>query len=152
MIDPALITSAYSLGIPVFELDAYDIHTFPHGVINEALIRTYHVLPVTKQEKRLTLAVTHPTQQSGLSEIKFHTGLSIYPVLVEEEKLKSCIEEIFTTQAMANLEAIEIEMSETQVNNATEDAPIVRFINKILQTAISKGASDVHFEPYETYY
>ena len=156
-------TAAKNFGVPLLDLDAFDKDMIPHGVVSEKLIQRHQVLPLFKRGERLFVAMTDPSRQIALDEIKFQTGLSTACIVVEADKLGKFIEAAMTandTEALdeflsdTDLDHLEFSSAEENSktddsNNATDDAPIVRFVNKILLDAIHKGASDIHFEPYE---
>lgn len=164
LIAPALLarTIAYDFGLPLLDLQTFDLKHIPRNLVSEKFIRQHHILPLWHRGKQLFLAIADPTQQIVLNEIKFHTGLIINCVVVEENKLKQLIEQISSTQEMLSLdqlnntaldELLHIEEKNITINSSdTEDAPIVRYVNKILLDTINKGASDIHFEPYEKHY
>ncbi|MES9879179.1 MAG: type IV-A pilus assembly ATPase PilB [Candidatus Sedimenticola sp. 1PA] len=153
------IAASQEFGVPLFDLEALDIENAPIKLVDEKLIRKHHVLPLFKRGNRLFLGVSDPTLQ-GLDEIKFHTGLTTEAVVVEEHKLVTAIETAMSAgeTAMsdlldADLDNLDIDMvDESQASDDSldvDDAPVVRFVNKILLDAINGGASDIHFEPYE---
>lgn len=152
----------HSLAMPIFELNDFDVTKIPTHCLNEKLIRQHHVLPLWQEAQQLFVAVADPTNQIALDEIKFHTGLTIQSVLVEEDKLSHLIEKILTTHQRQkfedlNLEILnEIEFSQFEKNQTVtsgeDDAPVVRYVHKILLDAIHKQASDIHFEPYENHF
>ena len=153
------IAASQEFGVPLFDLEALDIENAPIKLVDEKLIRKHHVLPLFKRGNRLFLGVSDPTLQ-GLDEIKFHTGLTTEAVVVEEHKLVTAIETAMSAgeTAMsdlldADLDNLDIDIAdESQVSDDSldvDDAPVVRFVNKILLDAINGGASDIHFEPYE---
>ena len=164
--DPTAIAMVASLeyGVPLFDLDAIDPEVLPIKLVDEKLITKHRALPLYQRGKRLFLAVSDPTDHQGLDEIKFHTGLSTDAVLVEEHKLQKAMEQALEAQdaAMsemlnADLESLDIDVAEeptedTDSNLGVDDAPVVRYVNKILLDAINGGASDIHFEPYEKTY
>ena len=150
--------------MPLFDLDAIDPENFQTKLVEEKLIRKHHALPIYKRGNRLFLAVSDPTNHQGLDEIKFHTGLTTEAVLVEEGKLSQVIE-----KALAANDEVMSELMDTDLDNlefadedavdkpddaasAADDAPVVRFVNKVLLDAINGGVSDIHFEPYEKNY
>lgn len=153
-------------GYPLFDIDALGDNSIPKGVISEALITKHSVLPLLQRDNRLYLAIIDPTNIQALDEVKFHTGITTEPVIVEEDKLQSHLERYLdnATDAMeelddTDLENIELPPGEQEsaadkesAEEAANDTPIVRFINKVLLDAIKKGASDIHFEPYEKAY
>lgn len=153
-------------GIPLFDLASYDLELIPANIVSEKLIRRHHALPLFKRGNQLYLAISDPTNQSALDEIKFNTGLNTHSVLVEEDKLSKTIEAALAADENttglgdlgdADLEDLDISSGEIEEEddggeNKADDAPIVRFVNKILLDAINQGASDIHFEPYESSY
>ena len=153
-------------GAPYFDLKAYDTSVVPKDLVAEKLIRSHHTLPLFKRGNRLFIALSDPTNLRALDEIKFHTGLSTDAVLVEEEALKEAIDAFLESQEETydqglddleeGLEDLDIGGMETsreeEEENDNDDAPIVRFVNKLLLDAIKTGASDIHFEPYEKTY
>ncbi len=164
----AIATAASSdFGIPIFDLDSLDIEASATKLVGEKLIRKHHSLPLYKRGQRLFVAVSDPTNYQGLDEIKFNVGLSTEAILVEEDKLTVWIEKAleqeeeptglddFGDDDLEDLDLIsdEEEGAEETANEAdVDDAPVVRYVNKILLDAINKGASDLHFEPYEKRY
>ena len=156
-------SAANEFGVPLFDLDSMDMEMASVALVNEKLIRKHNALPLTKRGSRLYVAVSDPTNLVALDEFKFATSTNTEAILVEDDKLARIIEK--TLEAMdktmgglddASLEDLDItggdeETPSDNVNEQdTEDAPIVRFVNKVLLDAINKGASDIHFEPYET--
>ncbi len=153
-------------GIPLFDLDVMDTDVIPKQIVSEKLIRQHHALPLMKKGNRLFVAISDPTNLNALDEIKFHTGVVTEGILVEEAKLSATIEKILSAEdasALNDLEDTDLDdLDITSIDddenpdegNDTDidDAPIVRFVNKVLLDAINKGASDIHFEPYEKVY
>lgn len=162
----ALAQSAASeFGVPVLDLASMPLDNLPEKAIDEKLIRKHSVLPLYKRGNRLFVAMSDPTNISALDEIKFATGLSVEAVLVEDNKLRDAIEKHLSTldQPLGDIDDgdladIDIEAvdEDSQDNTSTtpeqDDAPIVKYINKMLLDAIRTGASDIHFEPYEKTY
>jgi type IV pilus assembly protein PilB len=161
------IAASQEFGVPLLDLDAIqpDIETVK--LVSDKLLAKHRVLPLVRRGKRLFVAVSDPTNLHALDEIKFQTGLSIEAVVVEEDKLQrigtKAIEQVDTQMpALADddldLENLDVTGGEEDLEKDTvgrddvEDAPIVRFVNKVLLDAIKKGASDIHFEPYEKSY
>ena len=154
-------------GIPLFEISSLDLEMAPVKLVDEKIIRRHHVLPLYKRGTRLYVAVADPTNLQALDEIKFHTGLGTEPILVEEEKLASIIEKSLDAQdtsltdlagddSLDNLEIVatddDKEGSGVGGEEGVNDAPVVKFVNKVLMDAINRGASDIHIEPYEKTY
>lgn len=159
-------TASREFGDPLFDLHALDLELIPKDLVTEKLIRKHNALPVFKRGNRLYVAVSDPTNLQALDEFKFHTGISTEAVLVDEIILVQTIERILTEQessAFSNLEDTDLDsldissvdesdLPEDDDGSDVDDAPIVRFVNKVLLDAINKGASDIHFEPYEKSY
>ncbi|MFN3919624.1 MAG: type IV-A pilus assembly ATPase PilB [Methylohalobius sp.] len=148
-------------GVPLFDLDAMDMGVVPIKLVSDKLIQKHHILPLYQRGNRLFLAVSDPTNLQALDEVKFHTGLATEIILVEENKLAKAIDAAleaadssFQELLDENLENLKLASADENqgpavVESEVEDAPIVRFVNKILLDSIKKGASDIHFEPYE---
>ncbi len=157
--------AANEFGVPLFDLDAMDMEQANTTLINEKLIKKHNALPLTKRGNRLYIAISDPTNILALDEFKFASGTNTEAILVEEDKLSKLVEKILeamdkTMEGLddATLDDLDITGGdeEPQGDNVTEqdteDAPVVRFVNKVLLDAINKGASDIHFEPYEALY
>ncbi len=147
-------------GVPLFDISALDFEATPVQLVEEKLIRKHHALPLFKRGNRLFLGVSDPTNTQGLDEIKFHTGLTIEAVIVEEDKLAKNIEKVLSANDTsmsdlldADLDNLDFSMDDDKKPQEgdleIDDAPIVRYVNKMLLDAINTGASDIHFEPYE---
>jgi len=163
-LEPAVIAwvTAAEFGVPLLDISTFDLDMAPARLVEEKIIRRHNVLPLYKRGTKLFVAISDPTNQQALDEIKFHTGLGVEPVLVEEAKLAQAIERTLdsTETALADLAGAEdlgnldisseepVRGDETD-ESAVDDAPVVRFVNKLLLDAINRGASDIHFEPYE---
>jgi type IV pilus assembly protein PilB len=162
-IDIALSASR-GFGVPIFDINSLDADIISSDVVAEKLVRAHHALPIFKRGNRLFLAVSDPTNHQGLDEIRFNTGLASEAILVEEDKLKRVMEKVLEAQEStmdelldADLDNLEIsvggEESESDESKLdVDEAPVVRYINKILLDAIKQGVSDIHFEPYEYTY
>ena len=164
----AIATSASEeFGTPLLDITALDPDAIPKDLVDEKLIRSNHAIPVFHRGNRLFVAVSDPTNRTGLDEIKFQTGISTEEVLVEENKLAAFIENFLESQeddGMGDLgddndvdldmEAVDETGGGGDVDEATaiDDTPVVRFINKMLMDAIRSNASDLHFEPFEKAY
>jgi type IV pilus assembly protein PilB len=148
-------------GVPFFDLDAIDWHSLPVNRISEKLIRKHQALPLFTRGKSLFLGVSDPTNIQAMDDIQFQSRLSPEFILVEEDKLTKAIETALEApeHSMADLfdedldnlsiSGGEEEAIKEDINADIEDAPIVRFVNKLLLDSIKKGASDIHLEPYE---
>jgi type IV pilus assembly protein PilB len=156
--------ASQEFGIPLFDINTLDLDYLPKGLVEERLIRQHQALPLFKRGNRLFVAVADPTNLQALDEIKFHTGINTEAILVEEDKLALIIEQAMESQdtSLADLNSVvldsldisggENEPPEDSIESDVDDTPIVRFINKALLDAINRGASDIHFEPYEKIY
>jgi type IV pilus assembly protein PilB len=154
------IKASQEFGIPFLDLDAIDCRSLPVALVNEKLIRKHHALPIFQRGKTLFLAMSDPTNHQGIEDIKFQTLMRPEIVLVEEGKLVKAIDvalEVADTSMMdmldADLENLDVGSDDGAVivdgSSDSDEAPIVKFVNKILLDAIKKGASDIHLEPYE---
>ena len=154
-----------SFGYPLIDLANFDTSLVPDGVRNEKLIRKHNALPLFLRGKVLFVAMSDPTNLDALEEIQFNTGFSTELVLVNEKSLAENIDKILEEDSDAldisdidseELAGIDVQEDHQEEDNTSgvdkEDAPIVVYINKILLDAIRKGASDLHFEPYEKSY
>lgn len=158
------IVAADEFGTPLLDLAVFDTEMLPRDLVDAKLIRNHHALPLFKRGNRLHVAVSDPTNLQALDEIKFNTGITTDAILVEEAKLGAAIEKYLDDADDtlgdlddADLENLDIsddfeEKEDDDGTSGADDAPIVRFINKILLDAIKTGASDIHFEPYEKRY
>ena len=155
-----------SFGYPLIDLQYFDTSLVPDGIRNEKLIRKHNALPLFLRGKVLFVAMSDPTNLDALEEIQFNTGFTTELVLTNEQSLHACIDKVLEeesdaldisdidTEELAGIDVQE-ETNDDDNEGATggkEDAPIVVYINKILLDAIKKGASDLHFEPYEKSY
>ncbi len=158
--------AAAEFGMPLFDARALDLRAAPLKIVEEKLIETHQALPLFKRGNRLFIGIADPTNLRALDEIKFHTNMSIEPIIVPEDLLGRLIE-----QALAGAESLVapggedegLENLDLEAGNddgsggddgdsAADDTPIVKFVNKVLLDAIKRGASDIHFEPYEQMY
>ncbi|MBT6890122.1 MAG: type IV-A pilus assembly ATPase PilB [Gammaproteobacteria bacterium] len=163
----AIATSASEeFGTPLLDITALDPDAIPNDLVDEKLIRSNHAIPVFHRGNRLFVAVSDPTNRTGLDEIKFQTGISTEEVLVDENKLAAFIESFLQSQeddGMGDLgdeDDVDLDMEtvddtgggDVDETTAIDDTPVVRFINKMLMDAIRSNASDLHFEPFEKAY
>jgi type IV pilus assembly protein PilB len=160
------IAASQEFGVPMLDMDAFQTDLDVIRLVSDKLLQKHRVLPLIKRGKRLFVAISDPTNLHALDEIKFQTGLSVEAVVVEDDKLErmanKAIEQVDTQMpAMSDddldLDNLDVTGGEDDLGEAVgrddvEDAPIVRFVNKVLLDAIKKGASDIHFEPYEKTY
>lgn len=153
-----------SLAVPLLDLDAVDAQRLPRTILDAKLVSQYKVLPLSKRGSRLFLACADPTDQEAGERIKFATQLAPEWVLVEYDKLNRMLEAQATpaSQALETLATTDFDFDVTEedtsqpaaaeVQTEVEDAPVVRFLQKMLVDAINLRASDLHFEPYEFNY
>jgi type IV pilus assembly protein PilB len=152
-------------GLPILDLDAMDAEAIPRELVDEKLIKKHNAIPLFKRGNRLYVAIAEPTNLTAIDEIKFHTGVNTEAVLVEADKLSKLIEKLLSAsedESMSemlgdDLDNLDFEDTEKAAKSAEsesdiDDTPVVRFVNKVLLDAIKKGASDIHFEPYEKRY
>lgn len=161
------IAASQEFGVPLLDLDAIQPDLDIVRLVSDKLLQKHRVLPLLRRGKRLYIAVSDPTFTNALDEIRFHTSMAVEAVIVEEDKLQKVsgktLEQVDTQ--MPDLGADDVDLEGLDVTGGdedlggdvakgddVEDAPIVRFVNKILLDAIRKGASDIHFEPYEKFY
>ncbi|MBS1209646.1 MAG: pilus biosis protein [Proteobacteria bacterium] len=157
---------ATTFGSPWLDLAAYDETYVAKDAIDVKLMAKHQVIGLSKRGNRIAVALADPTNLRALDEIRFQTGLAVDPVVVEVDKLVQLLAKLTETVATAlnNLSATDdfdmdglndVSPEETQTVDASaevDDAPVVRFIQKMLVDAINEGASDIHFEPYEKFY
>ncbi|MCP4074685.1 MAG: type IV-A pilus assembly ATPase PilB [Gammaproteobacteria bacterium] len=160
------MASSEEFGLPVFDLSSMDPEHAEITLVNEKLISKHHAVPLYKRGNRLFVAISNPTNMQALDEFKFNTGMSTEAVLVQEDQLDELIQKAITAMdddmddmlLDDDLENLDIEGGEEEddsnapTQNEANDAPVVKYVNKILVDAINKGASDIHFEPYEKRY
>ncbi|MFB3080052.1 MAG: ATPase, T2SS/T4P/T4SS family, partial [Lysobacterales bacterium] len=157
--------AAEEFGIPLIDISAFDLSQAPLSLVSEALIEKHQALPLYLRGNKLFIALKDPTDHEVIDEMAFSSGFHIEPILVAASQLTPAIERAMESTSPAfddfddeeELEEIgfasETESGEEEgFDAAVDDAPVVRFINKVLLDAIRKGASDIHFEPYEARY
>ncbi len=165
LVDPAGFAhvAAEEFGLPLIDLNALDIRHAPSDKIKEDLMRKHLVCPIMLRGKRLFVAVADPTNQSALDEVAFTTGLNVEAVLAPADAITQAMDRIMSGSSQAfqeltegdeDLESLTFDQTQEQEqqDDGSDDAPIVRFVNKVLVDAIRKDASDIHFEPYEDTY
>jgi type IV pilus assembly protein PilB len=156
--------AAEQFGVPYFDLTAIDKEHQPKDLVSEKLCRQHRVLPLYRRGNKLFIALSDPTNHQALTDVQFSTGISTEGLLVEDDKLGDALDKFFDTgnSGMEDLgdvdldgldvEAVSDEEDNAASGNDADDAPVVRFINKMLLDAIKGGSSDLHFEPYEKAY
>ena len=158
------VFASRAFGVPLFDLAGFDFDQINREYVDTRIAQMRRVLPLHKRGNRLYVATSDPANLQALDEVRFKTNLVVEPVVVEDDKLAQAIAKIIestgtTLKEMAALEDIEIGLEDGSVQPAgdedsseVEDAPVVRYIQKVLIDAITAGASDIHFEPYERFY
>ncbi len=159
------MAASQEFGVPLFDLDAMELDSDVTKMVDEKLVRAHHALPLFKRGNRMFVAVSDPTNLVALDEIRFHVSAHTEAVLVEESKLSRMIDKAMEAHDTSmsdlgdsSLDDLDIAAGDDEPEKDAggdleiDDAPVVRFVNKILLDAINKGASDIHFEPYEKRY
>jgi type IV pilus assembly protein PilB len=156
---------AETFGFPMLDLAAFDETQFPKDAIDRKLVDAHKIIPIAKKNNKITIGIADPTNLRALDEVRFQTGMAVDPIIVEIDKLVALSKKLGESTAStlnnltANIDEELGEMAESAdggadegVNADVDDAPVVKFIQKVLVDAINEGASDIHFEPYEKYY
>ncbi len=156
------VAASHEFGVPLLDLDSIEIDLDCLRAVDQKLLNKHRVLPLVKRGQRLFLAISDPTNLQAIDDVKFQTSLRIDPVVVEqaklEERIVKALEAVDTSMSSLDdddfdLENLDVTGDEDEGDEVTrddiEDAPVVRFVNKVLLDAIKRGASDIHFEPYE---
>lgn len=156
------VAASHEFGVPLIDLDSIDIDLDCIRAVDQKLLNKHRVLPLVKRGQRLFLAISDPTNLQAIDDVKFQTSLRVDPIVVEqaklEERIGKALEAVDTTMSSLDdddfdLENLDVSSDEDEGDDVTrddiEDAPVVRFVNKVLLDAIKRGASDIHFEPYE---
>ncbi|HGK7304739.1 type IV-A pilus assembly ATPase PilB [Stenotrophomonas maltophilia] len=158
--------NSVEFGMPLYDVSTFDASQNAMSLVSEELLRKHHVLPLFKRGGRLFVGTSNPTH--SLDEIKFHTNLVVEPILIDEDQIRRTLEQWHAShdtmgdslggddEAMANLDVSggdeDMSASDSGIDAKGDDTPVVKFVNKVLVDAIRKGASDIHFEPYEDDY
>ncbi|MBK6416222.1 type IV-A pilus assembly ATPase PilB [Thermomonas sp.] len=168
LVQPAALAAAHSLefGMPLVDPLAIDPAQSAIALVKEELLRKHQVLPLFKRGSRLFVGIADPTDNRALEELKFHTNLTVEPILVDADRIRRCLDLwLEAAESMADavadaegLDGLDVSsgddelVADSGIDAKGEDTPVVKFVNKALVDAIRKGASDIHFEPYETEY
>lgn len=156
--------AADQFGVAYMDLDAINPEVFAKDSVSEKLARQHRILPLYKRGNKLYIAMSDPANQQAVNDVQFSTGLSVEGLLVEDDKLGQAIDRLYDSPAAAleGLDDIELDGLESEHGNEddgdavsmdpADEAPVVRFVNKMLLDAIKGGSSDLHFEPYEKSY
>ena len=159
--------AADEFGIPFLDLRVFALDLAPQKLVDNKLVKNHRALPLWKRGKRLFIGMSDPTNLHALDQIKFNTGLNTEPIVVEESALATAIDKYLSAQEESlteslggmddvdleslDVEAVDEDGGDVDISGADE-APVVKFVNKVLVDAIRGGASDIHFEPYERIY
>jgi len=161
------VAASNEYGVPLFDIDAVNLDLEIVRLVSDKLLAKHRVLPLFRRGKRLFVAVADPTNLHAIDEVRFGTGLGVEAIVVEDDKLQKAIDRALeqvdsqmsalNDEADVDLEALEVSGGEDELDDKigrddVEDAPIVRFVNKVMLDAIRRGASDIHFEPFEKIY
>lgn len=152
-----------SFNLPLLDIEALEVDKAVVQLVEEKLLRQHFVLPLYKRGRRLFVGMSDPTNQRALEDIKFQTRLDIEPIIVSQLQLAKVLEGAMDGQTtnLVDSDIGDLEFSadadggpkvETLTQSDPEDAPVVRFVNQVILQAINRGASDIHFEPYEKTY
>ncbi|WP_445114825.1 type IV-A pilus assembly ATPase PilB [Acinetobacter sp. WZC-1] len=165
-INPLVIAETISqeFGEPLFDLDAYNPELFPRALVDNSLYTRHRILPLMQRGNALYVATCDPTDMEALDAIRFNSNLSIEPIIVEHHKLEKLLNQHFTVEESFDFGDEDFDVAiiagnddahspeEQEDEPAEDEAPIVKYVNKLLIDAIRMGASDLHFEPYEKSY
>ncbi|MCJ1884847.1 type IV-A pilus assembly ATPase PilB [Pseudomonas sp. LA21] len=161
---PLMELAADQFGVAFCDLASLDKESFPKELVSEKLVRQHRVLPLWRRGNKLFVGLSDPTNHQAITDIQFSTGLTTEAILVEDDRLGDAIEKFFESATGGlddlgdvDLEGLDIEngnaeRKEEAIGGDADDAPVVRFVNKMLLDAIKGGSSDLHFEPYEKVY
>lgn len=167
---PGLDTAAFAaaaselFGLPLLDLSAFDLRQAPRGLLSEPFLRKHQLLPLFRRGQALFVGIADPADNKGLTEGQFHSGLTFEPIVVDHGQLLRQLDGYLSKQSEALLSGLEDDAlipleadaapESTPLTSAedSDEAPVVRFINKVLLDAIRSEASDIHFEPYEHRY
>ena len=155
--------AAQTFGYPLLDLNTVDIDHLPLNIIDTKIVANHRIVALGKRGNRIFVAMSDPSNEQVLQEVKFATGMTTEPIVVEDDKLASIVRKLTDSSAKSievatedvDLSGIEVTDSDAQPEAAMEevdDAPVVKYVTKILLDAINGGASDIHFEPYEKFY
>ena len=163
-LSPTVIAETISVefGEPLFDISAYDPAQILRDIIDKKLITKHRILPIFKNSSILYIAISNPTNIEAIDAVRFSTKLNIETIIVEHNKLVKLIEQNFTEESTfefdedfdldVDFDSSDPSKEEDEKDKGEEEAPIVKYINKLLIDAIRMGASDLHFEPYEKIY
>ena len=149
-------------GVAYFDLSAVNAEVFPKDLVSEKLALQHRVLPLYKRANKLYVAISDPGNHQAITDVQFSTGMTVEPLLVEDDKLGKAIEKLYESATGGleglddvDLDGLEVADEDGKAAATADDAdetPVVRFVHKMLLDAIKGGSSDLHFEPYEKMY
>ena len=153
-------------GVPLLDAEVIDLAQIPQNLISEDLANKHQVLPIYRRGPRVFVAIADPTNTRALDDVKFHAKSAVEPVLIDTEQLSRLIDQAYSMgtssfdaldDVAGGLEKLAFgdgeEDADTGIDaRGTNDTPVVKFVNKVLVDAIKRGASDIHFEPFENNY
>ncbi|MFN3713951.1 MAG: type IV-A pilus assembly ATPase PilB [Alcanivoracaceae bacterium] len=158
-------TAAEEFGDPLVDLAALLPDSLPKGLVDNNLLVKHRAVPLFKRGNRLFVAVSDPTNLQALEDIRFNTGLNVETLIAEDNKLKTLLDAIVSEAEGSAFQDLDSDLEDIDISSGdddakkqddgvsgADDAPIVKFVNKLLLDAIKMGASDLHFEPYEKAY
>ena len=150
-----------AFALPLLDLNAYEPSQMQSDLIDKKLVQSLKIVGLHRRANKLTVAMSDAANYQAIDQVKFQTQLSIEAVVVEHDKLMESIArlaqsaETVLNEYMSDdlhLDFEDAEVAPTETTSEVDDAPVVRFLQKILMDAINDGASDIHFEPYERFY
>jgi type IV pilus assembly protein PilB len=156
--------AADQFGVALLDLSSLDREGLPKSLVSEKLVRQHHALPLWRRGNKLFVGLSDPTNHQAITDIQFSTGLTTEAILVEDDKLTDAIDRFFDNGTTGleemgdvdldglDVQSVSDEKDEPIAGQDSDDAPVVRFVNKMLLDAIRSGSSDLHFEPYEKAY
>lgn len=154
--------AADQFGVAYFDLAAINPEVFPKELVTEKLARQHRALPLYKRANKLYIAISDPGNHQAVTDIQFSSGMTVEPLLVEDDKLGQAIDKLYESATGGldgmddvELDGLDLEGAEAKgpaQNDEADETPVVRFVNKMLLDAIKGGSSDLHFEPYEKMY
>ncbi|HBK46854.1 MAG TPA: type IV-A pilus assembly ATPase PilB [Xanthomonadaceae bacterium] len=162
--------NSVEFGMPLLDVSAFDASQNAMKLVSEELLQKHHVLPLFKRGNKLFVGVSNPTQTRALDDIKFHTNLVVEPILVDDDQIRRTLEQWHANNSSlgdalgegdeGGIDNLDVSAGDEDmgaggdagVDAKGDDTPVVKFVNKVLVDAIRKGASDIHFEPYEEDY
>jgi type IV pilus assembly protein PilB len=157
--------AASTFGYPLLDLNAVDLDQVPTNLIDAKIAMNHRVVALGKRGNRVFVAMSDPSNEQVIQEVKFATGLNLEPIVVDDDKLAVLVKKLTDSSGKAlematedvDLSGMELTDGESAADSAiateeVDDAPVVKYVQKILLDAINGGASDIHFEPFEKFY